>query len=194
MVNPAGYKSKKKRTWEVKPLPDRFWEKVSKTSDCWVWTGWKSHGYGGLFVANGAPTRYKRATHVSWFLHKGYWPGNNIELCHVCDNRACVNPEHLFEGTPQDNMIDARNKGKIRSQKLNQWQVRVIKRLTERKFTKGGLRQREIASIFGVERSTVSTIKTKKNWKDIVGNVTPHPKVASYEQNSQERLQPTKET
>lgn len=87
---------------------ERFWSKVNKTDGCWVWTGATRSGYGAF--------RYKRkvvATHrLSWFLAYGWWP-NEWLVCHHCDNRPCVRPEHLFIGSSLDNVNDAINKNRM---------------------------------------------------------------------------------
>lgn len=88
------------------PIP-RFWARIEKTTTCWVWTGTrsKSGGYGILSV-NG---KYVRAHRFSFELHKAPI-GPNMEACHTCDNPPCVNPDHLFEGTHRDNMLDMKRK------------------------------------------------------------------------------------
>lgn len=88
------------------PIP-RFWARVEKTSNCWLWTGTKSKSGGyGLLSVNG---KYVRAHRFSFELHKKAL-GHKMEACHHCDNPPCVNPEHLFEGTHRDNMLDMKRK------------------------------------------------------------------------------------
>lgn len=98
-------------------LYDRFWEKVDKNGPvpahrpelgpCWVWTAGRSHGYGLIYVDRSGKTRAHR---VSFFLKHGRWP----QPCglHRCDNRLCVRPSHIFEGTKADNVRDMDAKGR----------------------------------------------------------------------------------
>lgn len=90
------------------PLADRFWVKVEKTADCWLWCGAPGgEGYGCIRIAGHAV----RAHRVAWELTNGPIP-DGLWVLHRCDNRKCVNPAHLFLGTQSDNMRDMHNKGR----------------------------------------------------------------------------------
>lgn len=86
---------------------DRFWANVQKTDTCWIWTGCRSHNY-GLMGAN--KTRIL-AHRFSWELHNGPIP-DGLGVLHRCDNPPCVNPDHLFLDTFEDNMKDKIAKGR----------------------------------------------------------------------------------
>lgn len=93
----------------------RFWSglrDISFLSDaCWEWQRYccPSTGYGRL----AGPDGYKKigAHRASWAIHFGDIPAGMFVL-HKCDNRKCVNPDHLFLGSHQDNMADMRDKGR----------------------------------------------------------------------------------
>ena len=96
-------------------IEPRFWAKVTKTSCCWHWTSARSGGLSGdaygLFWVGGKK-RSEYAHRVSYEMHKGPIP-RGLLVMHSCDNPLCVNPEHLFVGTAQDNANDASNKNRL---------------------------------------------------------------------------------
>ena len=94
-----------------------------------------------------------------------------MSVCHTCDVRCCVNPDHLFLGTHDDNMKDRDEKGRQAKQKGSS---HGLAKLTEAdvldiraRYAAGGVTQRELAEEYGVNQSLVSYIKNKQIWKHI---------------------------
>ena len=89
----------------------RFFDKVDKTDTCWIWNaGSRSKtGYGAFKIGGKVVDSHR----ISYMLHYGEIP-KGVYVCHKCDNRRCVNPEHLFLGSPKDNWQDGFDKGRIK--------------------------------------------------------------------------------
>ena len=90
--------------WEPMSLEERFWSKVNKNGDggCWIWLGaTNTFGYGKFEL----DYKMVSAHRLSFELFNGPIPkGKNI--CHTCDRRNCINPDHLYAGTQKQNMLD----------------------------------------------------------------------------------------
>lgn len=130
----------------------RFWSKVQKSDGCWEWRGQRNHkGYGEISINN----RWHKAHRYSWTVHNGPIPPGK-QVCHSCDNRACVRPDHLFVGTNSDNQRDAAGKGRSPSSKLSASDVRAIRSLF------GQMTARAIGAKFGVSAAAIQRIKDRK--------------------------------
>jgi len=92
---------------------ERFWKHVAPMMDdrgCWEWAASRQpSGYGQLMEQTKRVPLY--AHRLSWQLHNGSIPAG-MHVLHHCDNRGCVNPDHLFLGTNYDNILDCKQKGR----------------------------------------------------------------------------------
>jgi hypothetical protein len=151
----------------------RFWSRVDKATgdQCWEWRGARNErGYGVAW--NGKRTRL--AHRMAWEIAYHREPSDCV--CHRCDNPACCNLAHLFEGSRADNLADMRAKGRaapmprrdMRGEnhtgaKLTAATVREIRRMLD-----AGNSQWELALRFGVAPSNISAIATRRSWRHIV--------------------------
>lgn len=129
-------------------------------SDCILWTG--------RIAPNGYGTHGREYAHRLALTEKLGRPiRDGMDACHTCDNRACVNPNHLYEGTRRQNMADCTARGRHNkphgeahwSARLTTADVQQIRSLRET-----GALQRDIADRFGIHPSTVSRI-TRGIWR-----------------------------
>lgn len=82
-------------------------------SGCWLWVGAANRDGYGLFCGSRKGKAQHLAHRISWELFRGPIP-QGVEVCHRCDVRCCVNPDHLFLATHTDNMADMYRKGRGR--------------------------------------------------------------------------------
>jgi len=137
---------------------ERFWDKVDKSRDCWLWTAAKCHGYGQVSI-NGKRYRPHRITYM---IYKGEIP-EGLQINHHCDTPLCVNPDHLYAGTQKQNLIDSVSRGRHHLQKLKASDIPVIMSY------KGKLSRRELGEIYGVDKTTIRNIFIGKTWSFVSG-------------------------
>jgi len=141
------------------PLETRFWNMVDKSNGdgCWEWLG-AIHKVGYGAIGSGTrPSRALYAHRVSWELHNGAIPEGQL-VCHTCDNRKCVNPDHMFLGTHKDNQRDMAIKGRG----VNILNPPDIPRI--RKMLDDGFSTTVIGRKFGVTPGTISSISRGVSW------------------------------
>lgn len=127
--------------------------------DCWEWTRSLSHGYGHQIVDG----KWFTVPRISAYLFLGVAIDTKLDICHHCDNRACFNPAHLYEGTRKQNMLDRSVRGRHGIAKLFPEDVREIRRLLGEMVP-----QSVIARKFGVSQGTISNINLRKIWLHVV--------------------------
>lgn len=136
---------------------------------CWIgdWLPTKK-GYGNTskFTTDGYSLRGSHR--ISYYLHKGSFDFSLL-VCHTCDNPACVNPEHLFLGTSQQNTHDMVKKGRSSkgidrpTNKLTEEQVVEIRD----KYSTGRYTQRQLGAEYGVDYGGVGRIIRRDTWRHI---------------------------
>lgn len=147
-----------------KSLEERFWSKVKKTNGCWIWTaGFFQNGYPQFWVVNTSV----HANRIAYKLAYGVDPGD-LMVCHKCDNKACVRPDHLFLGDAFDNMRDWSKKGlSYRGEKNNKAILTTEQVIRIKESLSLGVRVKDLAAEFGVDPTTIGKIKAGVNWKHI---------------------------
>lgn len=138
-------------------------------NQCWPWNAAKDKdGYGQIvFGYQGKHLQFK-AHRLSYIHFIGPIPGGML-VCHHCDNPGCVNPGHLFAGTPQQNMQDMIRRNRrihlrgesIANSKLSSDQVQEIRC----RYAAGGVLQRELGSEYGITQGQVSRLLSGLSWQ-----------------------------
>lgn len=145
---------------------------IQDKNSCWEWkTGCFSLGYGCFSI--------KRKPHlahrISWNLTFGNIP-TNLFVCHKCDNPPCVRPDHLYLGTPKDNMDDKFRRGRYKytgpknpakgekqgSSKLSNKQANNIRTI----YRTSKISQRALANKYNVHQRVIWRIVNNLGYKN----------------------------
>lgn len=146
-------------------LYTRFLSKIDAKgfdpNECWVWRGaGKGNGYGHFNGPDGAVGAHRMA----FMLFKGEIP-DGMDICHTCDNRWCVNPDHLYAGTRQENMSDCVSRGRAAGgnrKHLKENQVQEVRRRLG-----AGMSPRLIANQMDINYATVTAIREGRSYVGI---------------------------
>lgn len=157
--------------WILIHMHIRFWNQVQKSDSpdgCWLWTGSVSaKGYGETSCyPNGV--RIRLAHRVSYFKHYGVNPGS-LHVLHKCDTPGCVNPDHLYLGTNDDNVQDKYDRDRnakgerCANSKLTVEAVREIRRRLA-----NGENKHQLARDFGVRYQTIRAVEIGRTWSHVL--------------------------
>ena len=149
----------------IKSLEEKLMENYMPIpeSGCWIWTACVDERGYGYVRSNGRMMRTHRA---SWLIHNGQIP-KGLCVLHKCEVPSCINPNHLFLGTQQDNIKDMDNKGRRKSlkgesnhkAKLTESDIREIRKSTDN--------NKNDSKKYGVLPWAISKVKNRDSWKHI---------------------------
>lgn len=152
------------------PFADRFMANVSPepNTGCWIWTG-SIHtrtGYGQIPSGGATATVGKtlKAHRAAFELFKGKIE-IGLSVCHTCDNRWCVNPDHLFLGTTADNLRDMRRKDRHTRGERTPWAKLTDEQVRAILCMSGS--HNSIARQFGVSASIIARIRKRQIWRHV---------------------------
>jgi hypothetical protein len=157
---------------------ERFWPRAQKTASCWLWQRGLRNGYGSFYL-NG---KSQLAHRVAYEL--AYGPiQDGQQVCHKCDVKRCVRPDHLFLGTALDNVRDRVKKARSASgdnhgsrrhpERMKRGLCHPFHKLTEdnvrqiRAEHNKGVSVPSLAQRFGITRGAIGHIVKRTNWKHV---------------------------
>ncbi len=135
-------------------------DKSAGPDGCWQWLKCiVPTGYGQQAIRRKPYTTHR----IAWALWRGPIP-SKLHVCHTCDNRACVNPRHLFLGTHADNMRDMYRKSRRKAARGEQASKAKLTASQVLAIRKDPRTLRAIGADYGVCHSNILAIKQRKHW------------------------------
>lgn len=135
---------------------------IDNESDCWIWpNNIFNNGYGAIGIIINGVRKWKPVHRVAFEVFKSPIQERMFVL-HKCDNKRCVNPEHLHLGTQQDNMNDMVQRGRSLKGEINPQAILTKEQAIEVKY--GNTPTRVLTKKFGVHRDTIRSIRKGINW------------------------------
>ena len=119
-------------------------------SGCWIWKNSLNHGYGQATINGKKGVKVHR---LSWIIYNNQEIPSYLFVCHKCDVRSCVNPEHLFIGSAAENNHDSINKGRRRGPigKIS----KEIRDLIKKEYEVGGILMKELSKKYNCSLTSI---------------------------------------
>lgn len=162
---------------------ERFEKQVQKSESCWTWIGGRDKDGYGCFKGDVAGVIFTRAHRYSYALHTGDLLIGRQAL-HSCDNPSCVNPEHLFSGTPLDNMKDKISKGRAQVPFGENTSRAILTEVQAQSILIDPRTYSAIAAEYNVSASTIGSLKKRHSWAHLKGETVMHKRIGQQGESS----------
>jgi len=155
--------------------------RIDEETGCWEWQGAKDRNGYGVVMWQG---KLRRAHRQSYEWENGELP-KEIYACHQCDNRGCVNPDHIQPGSPSDNLKEAHDRGRHpRRSRKGSGEQSGTNVLTEAQVLEIRRQRREgraypsLAEEYGVSEATARYVAEGKRWAHLPGAIQPEERAS----------------
>lgn len=136
---------------------------LENANGCWIWQRSKKQNDYGVTCIDG---RVEYAHRVSCIAHHGPIP-LGWYVCHTCDTPSCVNPSHIYAGTPKQNQADSKERGRMRKPfGINNKTAKLTDEIV-RHIRSSPATNKELGERLGVDASTISVVRSGKTWRHV---------------------------